>query len=84
MAIEAVSIITVRVDSQTKKKMEQLKDINWSEVIRKAIREKIEGTPQSNLALAVLLNERIRIKAPKGYDSTSVIRQWRDSVRWKK
>ncbi|MCS4539828.1 MAG: hypothetical protein HYU03_03950 [Thaumarchaeota archaeon] len=84
MAIESMSIITVRVDRQTKKKMEQFKDVNWSEVVRKAIREKIEGTRRSNLALAVLLNERIRLKAPMGYNSTSVIREWRDSVRWKR
>ena len=54
--------------------MKRLTDVNWNNVVRNAIREKIEDTGWTNVALAVLINESIRIKPPKGYDSKEVIR----------
>jgi len=79
-----MSVITVRIDRETKKRMEQMKEVNWSEVVRRAIRERMNEGDAPNKALAVMLNERFRVSAPKGYDSTRVIRAWRDSVRWKR
>ena len=70
--------ISVRVDEKMKKEMERLKQVNWSEVIRVAIKERLDQEKQKNLAKAVLINEKIRKKAPKGYDSTRIIREWRD------
>ncbi|UCE14101.1 MAG: hypothetical protein JSV04_02720 [Candidatus Heimdallarchaeota archaeon] len=70
--------ISVRVDEKMKKEMERLTQVNWSEVIRIAIKERLDQEKQKNLAKAVLLNERIRKKAPSGYDSTKIIREWRD------
>jgi len=71
-------VISVRVNEEIKKRMEKLKHINWSEVIRKAIIEVLEEEEGRNLARAVLLNEKIRKKAPKGWNSTEVIRFWRE------
>ena len=73
-----VANISVRVDEKMKKEMERLKQVNWSEVIRVAIKERLNQEKQKNLAKAVLINEKIRKIAPKGYDSTSVIREWRE------
>lgn len=70
--------ISVRVDEKLKKEMEELKEVNWSEIIREAIRLRINQEEQKNLAKAVLLNEKIRKSAPKGYDSTNIIREWRE------
>ena len=70
--------ISVRVDEKMKKEMERLNQVNWSEVIRAAIKERLNQEKQKNLAKAVLINEKIRKTAPKGYDSTKVIREWRD------
>ncbi len=70
--------ISVRVDDKMKKEMEHLKQVNWSEIIREAIKSRISQEKQRNLAKAVLLNEKIRKTAPKGYDSTIIIREWRD------
>lgn len=70
--------ISVRVDEELKKEMEQMKHVNWSEVIRKAIQEYVTQKEQKNLAKAVLLTERIRKIAPEGYDSTRTIREWRE------
>ncbi len=70
--------ISVRVDDDMKKKMENLKQVNWSEIIREAIKKRIDQESQKNLAKAVLYNEQIRKVAPKDYDSTEVIRKWRE------
>jgi Arc/MetJ-type ribon-helix-helix transcriptional regulator len=70
-------LVTVRVDDELKQAMEKLKYLNWSEVIRETVEHKIKEKGSTNLAEAVLLNERLRKKAPEGWDSTSVIRVWR-------
>lgn len=70
--------ISVRVDEKLKKEMEQLREVNWSKIIREAIRTRIDQEKQRNLAKAVLINEKIRKTATKGYDSTNVIREWRE------
>lgn len=70
--------ISVRVDERMKKEMERLSEVNWSEVIRIAIKERLDQEKQKNLAKAVLINEKIRKKAPNGYDSTRIIREWRE------
>ncbi len=72
-----MAIISVRVSDEIKKRMDRLKHINWSEVIRRAIIKTLEEEEGRNLARAVLLNEKIRKKAPKGWDSTEIIRYWR-------
>ncbi len=70
--------ISVRIDEKMKKEMEQMRQVNWSEIIREAIRDRLNQEKQKNLAKAVLINERIRKKAPIGYDSTDIIREWRE------
>ena len=71
------STITVRIDPQIKKRMRRYNYINWSEVVRKAILEKLEEEEKKNIAEALLLNEKLRRRAPKGWSSTEVIRRWR-------
>ncbi len=83
-SVIALPIITVRVDEELKKRMDRLKHINWSEVIRRAIIEVVEREEARNLAKAVLLNERARIKPEPGYSSVDVIRKWRETVRWRR
>lgn len=70
-------MVSVRVDEKLKQEMEKLKSINWSEVIRDTVEHKIKEEGGRNLAEAVLLNERLRKKAPEGWDSTRVIKLWR-------
>ena len=71
--------ISVRVDDELKKEMEQCKEVNWSEIIREAIKSHLKQEQQRNLAKAVLINERIKKKAPEGYDSVDIIREWREN-----
>jgi len=81
--LRPMSVITVRIDKKTKKRMSQKRDVNWSEVVRTAIAQKIDGEEERNLGMAVLLNERSTTTPDAGYDSTEAIREWRKSIRWR-
>jgi len=70
--------ISVRIDPDLKEKMDSLKHLNWSEVIRKAIKSKIQNETEINKAKAVLLNEKIRKVAPKNFNSVDIIRKFRE------
>src|SRR5436853_169343 len=60
-----MSVITVRIDRETKKRMEQMKEVNWSEVVRRAIRERMNEGDAPNKALAVMLNERFLLESSR-------------------
>lgn len=70
--------ISVRIDPELKEKMDKFKDLNWSAVIRDAIKKRIESETERNLAKAVLINERIIKKAPKDFNSSDIIRRFRE------
>jgi len=72
-----VTVITVRIDEETKKMMKEIK-INWSEFIRNAIRTKVMEERRRNLAKAVLINERIRRKSVGEARAEEMIRRFRD------
>ena len=77
-------IITVRVDEETKRMMDRLRHINWSEVIRRAIRKKIREEMRRNidrrrLLEAYKLTEKLRRECP-GWDSVREIRRWRGQI----
>ena len=68
---------TIRIDPEIKRLMKKYSYINWSEVARKAIIEKLREEEEKNIAEALLINEELRRKAPKDWDSTEVIKKWR-------
>ncbi|RLF22544.1 MAG: hypothetical protein DRJ68_01345 [Thermoprotei archaeon] len=74
-------MITVRIDDETKRRMERLKHINWSEVVREAITRVLRQEEERNLARALLLNERNVITPDEGYSSVEVIRKWRERIK---
>jgi len=43
-----VKNLTIRLDDETAKKMEKHREVNWSEVARKAINEYIAGREATN------------------------------------
>jgi hypothetical protein len=73
-----MSVVTVRVDEKTKRRMGQLKHVNWSSVLREAIERKLEQEKNRDLAKALLANDKLRRPAPAGWDSAKAIRFWRD------
>jgi len=70
--------ISIRIEKALKEEMDRLSHLNWSEIIRQAIKVKINQEGQKNLVKAILINEKIRKIAPDGFDSTKIIREWRD------
>ncbi|MHB8566136.1 MAG: VapB-type antitoxin [Nitrososphaerales archaeon] len=76
-------IISVRVDDKLKQKKDQLKEVNWSEVTRKVIGEKIRETELWQPVDVILLvesstNTDALRKRIEGWDSTTEIRRWRE------
>ena len=72
-----MATLTVRIADDLREEMKKLSYVNWSEVVREAIRKRVEEEKGRNLAEAILLNERLRRRAPEGWDSAKVIREWR-------
>ncbi len=72
-----MAVITVRIDEETKRMMEQVR-INWSEFIRNAIREKVAEERRKNIAKAVLINEKIRKKSLGEARAEEIVRRFRD------
>ena len=73
-----MTTISVRIDSELKEEMDRLNHLNWSEIIRVAIKNTIQNVSKKNQARAVLINERIRKEAPDNFNSVEVIRHFRD------
>lgn len=84
-----MEVVSFKVDASTKRRMARIRDINWSEVLRDAIRRRLEleerlRTPidrRRALAAARRMDEYRNEIAPSEYDSTKEIRRWRDLRR---
>ena len=78
-----MAIITIRVDEELKKKMESLSHINWSDIVRKAIIERVNEEElwrridRGRLIQAASLNDALR-REVKGWNSVMEIRRWRE------
>ena len=79
-----MDVLSVRVNRELREKMRLLSYINWSEVIREAVAQKIleEESKKRRLDTDMLLEameitDRIRRPSP-GWDSTEEIRKWRE------
>src|SRR5438094_10600940 len=84
-----MEVVSFKVDASTKRRMARIRDINWSEGLRDAIRRRLEleerlRTPidrRRALAAARRMDEYRNEIAPSEYDSTKEIRRWRDLRR---
>ena len=72
----ALTRTSVTIPSSLKKKMDDV-DVKWSALVREAIHQRLDRRLERNVSEAVLLNERLRRKAPEGWDSARMIRCWR-------
>ena len=77
-----VEVVSARIDDETRRRMRRLPHINWSEVIREAIVEKIRDEERRDvdprdLREAVRITDSLRARA-EGWDSTEEIRRWRE------
>lgn len=77
-----VDIISARVDDETRRRMKGLPHINWSEVIREAITDRLQREERrkvdpADLREAARITDALRAPSP-GWDSTEEIRGWRE------
>jgi len=77
-----VDVISARVDDETRRRMRRLPHINWSEVIREAINDRIRREERrevdtADLREAAKITDSLRAPSP-GWDSTEEIRRWRE------
>ena len=77
-----VDVISARVDEETRRRMKGQPHINWSEVIREAIAERLRREERrevdpADLREAAEITDALRAPSP-GWDSTEEIRRWRD------
>ena len=72
-------LVTVRVDEETKERMEQVHGVNWSQVLRERIQQVLDQESRKNRMEALRIMERLSRKSPPGWDSTAFIRRMRDS-----
>jgi len=82
-----MAIVTVRLDEKLKAKMEKLRHVNWSEIIRSAIAERISleeslaGARSINFDLlrkAMHDQDRLRSKTSGRWSGSEEIRKWRE------
>src|SRR5437879_13776782 len=84
-----MEVVSFKVDSATKRRMARIRDINWSEVLRDAIRRRLEleerlRTPidrRQALEAARRMDEFRNQIGPSEYNSTKEIRRWREPRR---
>jgi len=77
-------VISFRISRELKERMDRLKHINWSEVVRRAIYEvvtreeaKLRSRDMDRIREAVLRIERLS-KRIEGWSSVEEIRRWRE------
>ena len=86
--------ITVRISEDLKRKMKQVKGVNWSEVIRRAILERVMIEEKAGskdwdvVRRAAKEADELRMKLESrygrcNYNSAEIIRRWRDRRAWR-
>ncbi len=73
-----MSNITIRVPEELKARMERCKDINWSEVARKAFEE---AARREEIQCAAATIDKLRVESKIKWDGTKEIRKWRDAEK---
>lgn len=77
-------VVSFRISRELKEKMDRLRHINWSEVVRRAIQEvvareeaRLRGKDVARLKRAVLKSEELSRRV-EGWSSVEEIRRWRE------
>lgn len=70
-----LSIISVRVSDDVKRKMRRFKNVNWAEYIRRAIEKKIR---EEEMKIACLIMDSLAEKTSGRWSGVDEIRKWRE------
>ncbi len=79
-----MATISFKVPEAIRQKMGQYPHINWSEVLRSLLLQRLEEMAQqreidrNQLEAAIKTTDQLRRPAPEGWSSTEVIRHWRE------
>jgi len=76
--VVCVSNVTVRVPDELKGRMKRCKNINWSEVARKAFEE---AARREEIQCAAAAIDKLRVESKIKWDGTKEIRKWRDAEK---
>jgi hypothetical protein len=78
-------VVSFRIDKRLRERMEKLRHINWSEVVRRAIEEvvvereeaRLREKDRARIAWASLKMDELRRRV-EGWNSVEEIRRWRE------
>ena len=84
-----MALITVKVDEDLKKRMASHADLNWSEIVRAAIEERLRAEEttrrgkldRARMRDAIVLSYQVRDKTSGNWSVTEEIRRWRELRR---
>lgn len=68
--------VTITVDRELKRKMEELKQVNWSKVARTAFEEEIRRERRKQITNDI---RAIRDKDRSNWSGSEEVRKWRDA-----
>ncbi len=85
----SLALITVKVDEDLKRRMVSHADLNWSEVVRTAIEERLRAEEatrkrkidRARMREAIAMSDRVREKTSGNWSVTEEIRRWRELRR---
>jgi hypothetical protein len=72
-----VSNVTVRVPEELKGRMKRCKNVNWSDVARKAFEDAVRREEMECAAEAI---KSLRLKSKEEWNGAKEIRKWRDAA----
>lgn len=72
-----MSNVTIRVPDELKRRMEEHRDVNWSEVARRAFEETIQRQEMRRAAEEIRV---MRKRSGPDWDGAAEIRRWRDAA----
>jgi len=73
-----MSNITVRVPEELKRRMKRCKNVNWSDVARKAFEDAARREEMQFAAEAI---KNLRLESKADWDGAKAIRKWRDAAK---
>lgn len=83
-----MKVVSIRVDDRVKALMETYDDVNWSEVIRRSIRERLEleeslrrGIDRRRATKAAHGMDTVRRQMSGDWSGAQEVRKWRDLRR---
>lgn len=80
-----MAIVNFRVDEEIKKKMDRLKHLNWSEILRQYVSKVVEEEEKKSLAKkdfrrikrSIKIIHKLRLRSPKDWKGAEVVMYWR-------